>query len=133
MAVCVAVGLMTTAAAAVRLVERFIDTKDQELTLVRWVQSQTPSDAELFSFGPTLAFRHYSSLPTFDLFDVSPADVEAILAHPGPHYLLVDTSSVESQWLDKPPSENFHRLRDAAGLTELGESDGYTLYRVCSP
>jgi hypothetical protein len=125
-------GLIVSAAAAVRLVERFIDSKDQELTLVHWVQSQTPSSTELFTFGPTLAFRHYSTLPTFDLFDVSSADVRAILAHPAPHYLLVDTRSVESQWLDQAPSINFHLLRDKVGVTEIGTAEGYTLYEVGS-
>jgi hypothetical protein len=129
-AVCLVVGLVTTAAAAVRLVERFIDTKDRELALVHWVQLQTPANAELFSFGPTLAFRHYSGLPTFDLFDLSPADVEAILGHPASHYLLVDTASVQSQWLDQAPSRNFQLLRDQVGLQELGTADGYTLYQV---
>jgi hypothetical protein len=128
--VCVVAGLVISAGAAVRLVERFIDTKDQELTLVRWVQSQTPSDAELFSFGPTLAFRHYSSMPTFDLFDVSASDVRTILADPAPHYVLVDTGSVESQWLNQAPSTNFHLLRDEVGLSELGTAEGYTLYQV---
>jgi hypothetical protein len=127
---CVVVGLAFTTGAAVRLVERFVDTKDQELTLVRWVQSQTPNDAELFSFGPTLAFRHYSSMPTFDLFDVSTSDVRGILADPDPHFLLVDTNSVESQWLGQAPSTNFHLLRDDVGLVELGTAEGYTLYQI---
>jgi hypothetical protein len=128
--VLVGVGLLMTAAAAVRLVERFIDTKDQELLLVHWVQSQAPANADLFSFGPTLAFRHYSSLPTYDLFDVSPADVEGIVARPTSHYLLVDTTSVESQWLGQAPSTNFHLLRDQVGLSPLGTAEGYTLYQV---
>ena len=127
---CIAVGLLATTAAAVRLVERFIDTKDQELTLVRWVTTQTPPSAELFTFGPTLAFRHYASLPTFDLFDVSADDVRASLAQPVPHYVLVDTTSVESQWLNQAPWINYHVLRDEVGLTELGAQGNYTLYRV---
>jgi 4-amino-4-deoxy-L-arabinose transferase-like glycosyltransferase len=128
--VCVLAGLVTTSGASVRLVERFVDSKDHDLTLVHWVQSQAPANAELFSFGPTLAFRHYSGLPTFDLFDVSAADIHAILADPAPHYLLIDTSSVEGQWLGQAPSSNFHVLRDEVGLDELGSSEGYTLYQI---
>ncbi|MBV9599317.1 MAG: glycosyltransferase family 39 protein [Chloroflexi bacterium] len=127
---CVGIGLLISAGAAVRLVERFIDTKDQELTLVHWVQSQTPTSAELFSFGPTLAFRHYSATPTFDLFDLSSGDVRSILTDQRPHYLLVDIGSVETQWLGQAPSTNFHLLRDEAGLTELGTAEGYTLYQI---
>jgi hypothetical protein len=132
-ATCILVGLLTTAAAAARLVERFIDTKDQELALVDWVHTQMPPNAELFTFGPTLAFRHYSSVPTFDLFDVSAPEVQGILSDPAPHYLLVDIGSVESQWLNQTPSTNYHLLRDEIGLEELGTDGGYTLYRVDVP
>jgi 4-amino-4-deoxy-L-arabinose transferase-like glycosyltransferase len=129
-AACAAVGLLLCAGSAVRLVERFIDTKNQELSLVHWVQAQTPPDAQLMTFGPTLAFRHYSSMPTFDLFDLRPADIYDILSNPAPHYLLVDEASVEDQWLDQPPSTNFHLLRDGPGLEWLGSDGSYTLYRV---
>ena len=130
LAVCVAVGLLISAAAAVRLVERFIDTKDQELALVRWVEPQTSPGAQLFTFGPTLAFRHYSSLPTYDLFDLSDTDVRAIVAQGGPEYVLVDTGSLDSQWLNQSPWANFQLLNASPGLTELGTTQGYTLYIV---
>ena len=73
--VCGALGVLTTAAGGVRLVDGFIARKNDDLALVRWVAAQTPPGAQLLSFGPTLAFRHYTSLPTFDLFDLTPADV----------------------------------------------------------
>jgi hypothetical protein len=126
-------GLFVGAGFGVRLVERFIDSKDQELALVRWVDSQTPDGAQLFSFGPTLAFRHYSSLTTFDLFDVTPLEIDDILAKPAPDYVLVDTSSIEGQWLNQAPWSNFHLLRDRPGLTEVGTAGGYTLFRVGAP
>jgi hypothetical protein len=127
---CAALGLLVATAGAVRLNERFIDTKEQELSLVDWVQTQTPTDAQLFTFGPTLAFRHYSSLPTFDLFDLTASDIQDILGAPAPHYLLVDEASVEDQWLNQPPSTNFLMLRDSPGLDRLGAQGSYTLYRV---
>ena len=130
LALCVALGLLANAAAAVRLVERFIDTKDQELALVRWVVPQTDAGARLFSFGPTLAFRHYSSLPTFDLFDLSAADVRGIVAEGGPEYVLVDRDSLDSQWSNQTPSQNFRQLSDTPGLIELGTEQSYTLYQV---
>jgi hypothetical protein len=129
-AACAVLGLLVATASGVRLVERFIDTKNQELALVHWVQTQTPPDAQLFTFGPTLAFRHYSSLPTFDLFDLTASDIQDILSAPAPHYLLVDEASVEDQWLNQPPSTNFLMLRDGVGLQPLGSEAGYTLYRI---
>jgi hypothetical protein len=127
------VALLIGVGAGVRLVERFIDTKDQELALVRWVQSQTPTQAQLFSFGPTLAFRHYSTLTTYDLYDVTPAEISAILSAPTSDYVLVDTSSIEGQWLNQAPWSNFHLLLDRPGLTEVGRAEAYTLYQVTTP
>ena len=132
LALCAAAGLLVSGVAAVRLVEGFIDRKDEDVALVRWVQAHTSPDAQLFSFGPTLTLRHYTSLPTFDLFDLSPSDVRSILAAPMPTYLLLDERSVEQQWLDRAPSANFHLLRDGPGLTPIGALGGYTLYRVMS-
>jgi hypothetical protein len=131
--VCASVGLLTSTGAAVRLVERFIDTKEQELALVHWVESQTGAGAQLFTFGPTLAFRHYSSLPTLDLFELSPADIDAALAKPAPDYVLVNPASIEGQWLGESPWTNFLRLRAMPGSRELGSAEGYTLYRVGAP
>ncbi len=129
-AACISLGLLTTTLAAARLVERFIDTKDQELALVHWVQAQTPADAELLTFGPTLAFRHYSGLPTYDLFDVTAPEVRDIVADSADHYLLVDLGNIESQWLDQSPSTNYDLLRDEVGLRELGTQGSYTLYQI---
>lgn len=126
-------GLLVTARSGVRLVEGFIDRKDADLALVRWVAAQTPPDAQLLSFGPTLTFRHYTSLPTYDLFDLTPADLSARLASPLPTYLVLDEANVEDQWLGQAPSQNFHALRDGRGLVELGSEETYTLFRVRSP
>ena len=106
LAVFVAAGFLLSGVAAVRLLQGFIDRKNEDVALVRWVQAQTPPNARLLSFGPTLTLRHYTSLPTFDLFDVSPTDVSSILAAPAPTYLLLDERNVEDQWLDRPPSAN---------------------------
>ena len=130
MALCAALGLVASAASAVRLVEGFVDRKDEDLGLVRWVEAQSAPNARLFSFGPTLTIRHYTKLPTFDLFDLSAADVRSILATPAPTYVLLDERSVEDQWLDQPPSTNFHLLRDSAGLLRVGADGSYTLYRL---
>jgi hypothetical protein len=128
----VAVALLSSAANAVRLVGGFIDRKDDDLALVRWVEAETPPNARLFSFGPTLTFRHYGSLPTFDLFDLSPAEVSSILSTSAPTYLLLDEHSVEGQWLGQAPSINFHVLRDGPGLSQVGFQGSYKLYRVGS-
>jgi len=131
-ALCCTLGLLATASGAVRLVEGFIDRKDDDLALVRWVQTQTPPDARLLSFGPTLAFRHYTTLPTFDLFDLTPGDLDSILAVSAPTYVLLDERNVEEQWLGQAPAVNWNRLRDRTGVSEIGTQGSFTLFRVGS-
>jgi hypothetical protein len=116
----------------VRLVDGFIARKNDDLALVQWVAAQAPPDAQLLSFGPTLAFRHYTSLPTFDLFDLTPADLSAVLATSAPTLVLIDETNVEEQWLGQSPSINVLRLQAEPGLTPLGENGAYTLFRVNS-
>jgi len=60
----------------------------------------------LLSFGPTLAFRHYTNLPTFDLFDLTPSDLDTVLAASAPTYLLLDEQNVQDQWLGQAPAVN---------------------------
>jgi hypothetical protein len=130
--VCGLLGLLATAGGAVRLVSGFIDRKDDDLALVRWVQTETPPDARLLSFGPTLAFRHYTSLPTFDLFDLTAGDLDAILAVPAPTYVLLDQQNVEQQWPGQSPALNWDRLRERTGVSEVGTQGSFTLFRVGS-
>ncbi|HEX8967909.1 MAG TPA: glycosyltransferase family 39 protein [Chloroflexota bacterium] len=127
---CAALGLLLAAGDAVRVVERFIDTKDQDLALVRWTQVSTPPAAQLLTFGPTLTFRHYSGLVVFDLFDLSQSELSSMLAAPTARYALVDESSLDSQWLGQAPANNFSLVRERAGLTLLGSHGSYRLYRV---
>jgi hypothetical protein len=130
--VCSVLGLLATAYGGVRLVQGFIDRKQDDVALVRWVDAQVEPGARLFTFGPTLTFRHYSHMPTFDLFDVMPTDVAAVLAIAAPAYVLVDERSLQEQWLDKAPDQNFRTLRDGPGLTPMGSQGVYELFRVGS-
>jgi 4-amino-4-deoxy-L-arabinose transferase-like glycosyltransferase len=132
LALCTALGLLTTATAGVRLVEGFVDRKDDELALVRWVQAQAEPGAQLLSFGPTLTFRHYTSLPTFDLFDLNATDVRSILANRAPTYVLVDERSLDEQWRGRAPADNVLALRTQPGLEPIGSRGSYTFFRVRS-
>jgi 4-amino-4-deoxy-L-arabinose transferase-like glycosyltransferase len=131
-AACATLGLLAAASGAVRLVTGFVDRKEDDLALVRWVQTQTPPGAQLLSFGPTLAFRHYTGSPTFDLFDLTQRDLDAILAAPTPTYVLLDVDNVEEQWLGQAPALNWDRLRDRSGVSQVGSQGSFTLFRVGS-
>jgi hypothetical protein len=125
-------GLVSMAVGGTRLVQGFVDRKAEDLALVHWVETQTPPSARLFSFGPTLTFRHYASYPTFDLYDITPTDLASVLATPAPTYVLLDEANVERQWLGAAPYANFRWLREVAGLVRVGDQGSFTLFRVLS-
>jgi hypothetical protein len=127
-----ALALLIAVGGAVRLESGFIDRKDDELALARWVQANTPPDAQLLSFGPTLTFRHYTTLPTYDLYDLSADDLHTVLGSPKPEFVVLDETNVEDQWLGQPPANTFHLLRDGPGLSLVDLHGPYTLYRVGS-
>jgi hypothetical protein len=129
-----AAGLVVAGAGAVRLEKTFIDRKGEELALVRWVNGQMPPSAQLITFGPTLAFRHYASVPTFDLFEIrDQPELDSILTSRSEQYVLVDEASIQGQWVGQAPSINLGRIRDGPGLARVATEQGYTLFRVGSP
>ncbi|MCA1646527.1 MAG: glycosyltransferase family 39 protein [Chloroflexi bacterium] len=128
-----AVGLLISVRSSVRLVDGFIDRKNDDLALVRWVETQTPAAAQLLSFGPTLTFRHYTSLPTLDLFDLTPTDLNSVLATHTHTFVVVDEQNIEDQWLGRAPADNLEHLRADPGLVKLGAWGSYTLFQVNLP
>ncbi len=108
----------------------FIERKNEDLARLRWVESQAGDGAGLLTFNDTLTFQQYSDLDTYELYYQTPADMEALLAAGQPFYLLIDVNNVETQWLGRSPSDNYHWLQEVPGLTELGSRDNFTFFRV---
>lgn len=125
-------GAVWAMAGGVLLTNQFITRKHADLALVGWVEEHTPADAQLLTFGPTLTFRHYGQRPTLELYELSPADLPAVLERGRPSYLLLDVGNVEEQWAGRAPALDYAWLRDSAGLTQVGQDDGLTLFRVGS-
>jgi hypothetical protein len=123
-------SLVLTLLNGVRLLRGFIDRKDDELALVHWVEPQVASGGQLFSFGPTLAFRQYTALPTYDLFDLSQAELSRDVDESPASYVLVDETNIAEQWPDAAPGQNLAALRATRSLVELGSHGTYTLYRL---
>jgi 4-amino-4-deoxy-L-arabinose transferase-like glycosyltransferase len=125
-----AVGLVWAISGAIRLTQQMIDRKQADLATVRWVESQTPPDAQLLPFGPTLMLRHYGQRQTLELFELSTGDLPRVLAAGRPTLLLLDVANAEEQWLGRAPADDYAWLRDGPGLEALGTRDGLTLFRV---
>jgi hypothetical protein len=117
------------AVSGVSLCQTFVERKNADLAIVRWVEKQAPPAARLITFNLTLAFRHYSHLATLELYELGEEDLQR-LATDQPTFLLVDVANVEEQWRNMPLADSYHWLRDVAGLHRLGQERGFTLFRV---
>jgi hypothetical protein len=124
------VGVLTMVVGGARLVQGFLDRKENDLHLVAWIEEEVPASAQLLSFGPTLTLQHYSTLQTLDLYDVPPGRLQAVLDQRTSTYLLLDEANVEQQWLGLAPDLDFRALRDRPGLVRVGQRGDLTLYRV---
>jgi hypothetical protein len=121
-----AVGLVWTVVGGARLTQSFLQRKNADLAIVRWVDGQTPSGARLVTFGLSATFQHYSPLDTEDVFDAGTSD----LTSDRPTYLLLDVDSVEHQWQGLLPDVTYRELADAGRLVPVGQQGGYTLFAV---
>lgn len=130
--VCAVLGVLASSVGGARLVRGFIDRKNQDLALVRWLEADVPAGSQVLSFGPTLTIQHYTTLRDVDLFDLAPADLPDLVAA-GPTYVLLDVANVEDQWQGRPPETAFRALREGAGLELVDERDGLSLFRVVGP
>ncbi len=127
-----AAGLIWMFAGGVSLSREFIERKQADLATVHWVESQLPPEARLLTFNLTLTVQHYSRVPTLDLSEIDPSTISGLLAGRAPVFVLVDLTSIETQWADRSPFTNYVWLRDGPGLTPIGTSRQYTLFKVGS-
>lgn len=116
----VVLGLGWMAFGGWTLTESFIIRKEAELDTVATVQQQLPADAQVITFGLTLTFDHYTPLETYEIFSLAPEALAELVASGKSTYLFLELDSIETQWVGRAPSENYHWLRDEVGLSEIG-------------
>jgi len=113
-----------------RALDEFIDRKEADVAVARWVENQVAADSRVLAFGLTLTLQHYTPLDIHELFDLSTEDLQSLLTDSRPTYLLVVVESLQRQWLGHSPERNYRWLRDGPGLVPLGTQAGYTLFRL---
>ncbi len=112
------------------LTERFIERKADDLTAVSWVETHTPADSRIISLNMTATLQQYSHRQIEELYYLTPADLETLLADGMPTYLFIDVASVTNQWRDLSPGQNYQWLRDTYGLREIGRERTFTLFLI---
>ena len=125
-----AVGLAWMLVGGWQLSRQFIERKRADLALMAAVTAQAPPQTQLLTFSLTDTFAYYSGLDTYELYALDTSQVAALAADGRPTLLLIDVNNVESQWLGRAPSDNYHWLRDGPGLDRLGQYQSYTLFKV---
>jgi hypothetical protein len=113
-----------------RVLNDFINRKEADLAVARWVETQVAPESRLLAFGLSLTLQHYTSLEVQDLFFLPPERLQGLLVDGRPTYLLVAVENLQSQWLGHPLEQSYRWLRDGPGLQSLGEQGGYTLFRL---
>lgn len=127
---CLIAGLLGGLWYSGRVVDEFLDRKEADLAVVRWVAGQVPPDGQVLAFGITLTLQHYTPLDVHEIFFLAPADLQRLLANDRPTYLVVAVDDLERQWRGYAPERAYRWLRDGPGLAPLGIRSGYTLFRV---
>ncbi len=127
--VCV-VGMTAMVWSAGNLALAQVRRKEAHMAVVRWTQTQVPRDATLVTFGLTATFRHYASLDTRELYDLTDTDLERLLHGDRPVFLLLESAGFEQQWSRMRPGGNYRLLRDGGHLFWQSSWAGYDLYAI---
>lgn len=124
------VGLAWGVRSAVNYTQTFIARHQDNLATVRWTADQLPPDAQLIAFGLTATVQHYTPFETYEIYNLTTDDLDAIMQRDQPTYLLLDVYNVRTQWKGRTPEIHYNRLRTHYGLTEVGKRGYWTLLRV---
>ena len=127
--VCV-VGMAAMLWSAGNLALAQVRRKEAHMAVVRWTQTQVPRNATLVTFGLTATFRHYASLDTRELYDLTDTDLERLLHGDRPVFLLLESAGFERQWSRMRPGRNYRLLRDGGHLLPRSSRAGYDLYAI---
>jgi 4-amino-4-deoxy-L-arabinose transferase-like glycosyltransferase len=113
-----------------RALARFHSAAASQLADIRYLQSQLPATATVFTFELSISLDYYTRLKVVDLYAQLPQSLSPLLCSGDAVYVYVRDQKLESQWAAKSPAHNFHWLRDQVGLQPIGLHGDWTLYRA---
>jgi hypothetical protein len=125
-----AAGLIWGVRSALDYTRTFIQRHQENLETVRWADGQLPDDAQMIAFGLTATIEHYTSLETYEIYNLTTDDLVTITRHDQPTFVLLDAYNVRTQWKGRAPEVNYRWLRDRRGLVEVGKHGHWTLFKV---
>jgi len=105
--------------------------KNAGLDAVAWMSREVPAPATVLMSGGTLIFEHYGSTKVRDIFLLTPAALDELIAGGGPYYYCEDPDEIAARWTGLSPALHQQALR-ARGLSEVARHPPYSLFRVAS-
>lgn len=126
----VAFGAIQTLHIAEKTIREFIERRQADKAVARWVNNDLPGSSRLYTFGLTLTLKHYTTLKVFELYYETPETLEARWIRGQDDYLLLNLWDIEHQWAGREPDIAYQWFFDLRGLTRLGQYGYYTLFRI---
>jgi hypothetical protein len=124
------VALLMSLPLVYRGLASFLAIKSGELAAARYLQSQVPQRASVFTFGLTLTLQHYTGLQVQDLYGLPMGDLRAQACASAPAFVYVEPDNLETQWAGQSPDVNYRWLRDRVGLVAVGRESTWVLSQV---
>lgn len=126
----VAVGAGLTAFTSIPIVTTFIASQQDDKAVIRQIAERLPPDTTVYTFGLTLALRHYTDFEVYELYHETPETLKEKWQHGRIDYLLVDPWNINSQWKGREPQIAMQWFEDQRVLTRIGNYSHYVLYRI---
>ena len=121
---------LVVAAAGMRDTRKIVQQRNADLAVVHWASARTGPYATVLASGITQTLQYGSTLRPIELYDTSPGQLRTLVRQHPHLYLLVAVPDMEGQWARLNPGRDYRLLATSLGLQELGQFQGYTLFRV---
>jgi 4-amino-4-deoxy-L-arabinose transferase-like glycosyltransferase len=112
-------------------IRNFAEEKQNELSVVNWVNNNVPSGAQLFSFDITPTLSHYSKIKPHEFYFFSQDELINIIdSSKAEIYFIMPEEKLNTQWKDLPIEKNFNFLKLTYNLFPVAELRNYRAYRL---
>lgn len=123
-------GIIHMGLTASQYTRQFIEQQQHDKEVTTWAARFIPEGSTVYSFGLTLALRHYTSLTVLELYNETPASLANAQAENAHTFVLVNPWNLQNQWQGREPLLAFEWLRDERGLRRLARINNFVLYRT---
>jgi 4-amino-4-deoxy-L-arabinose transferase-like glycosyltransferase len=116
--------------AAQPTLQTFVANQMRDKRAVAWALARVPPDARLYTFELTQPLQALASFEVRELYDETPASLDAELADGTPAYLFANVWTIEHQWAGRALDTTYQWLRDSVGLRYVARIGNYWLFRI---